>query len=35
MKFIKTDIADSKITEPDVFTDERGCFLRLFKKIKS
>jgi dTDP-4-dehydrorhamnose 3,5-epimerase len=34
MKFIKTDIADIIIIEPDVFTDERGYFVETFREDK-
>ena len=34
MKFIKTDIADVTIIEPEVFTDERGYFVETFREDK-
>ena len=34
MKFIKTEIADVIIIEPEVFTDERGYFVETFREDK-
>ena len=34
MKFIRTDIADVIIIEPEVFTDERGYFVETFREDK-